>query len=156
MRKIFPTLPTALPDQKYLLPFILLAVGIILIPIPAFAGPSGVRYFRIEASRFAYSPAILSVNPGDRVVIDLVAMDVVHGLALDGYDLEITADPGQTARLDFVADRSGSYRFRCSTICGNMHPFMIGKLQVGNNPVFWRGIALTLLLAAMFTFRGKR
>lgn len=156
MRKIFSSRSSAIPDLKFSLVITLLVVGIILIPIPMFANPPRERYFRIEASRFAYSPAILSVNHGDRVIIDLVPMDVVHGLTIDSYDLGISADPGQSARLTFVADRSGSFRFRCTTVCGNMHPFMIGKLQVGNNTVFWRGVALSLFLAAVFTFRGKK
>jgi len=59
---------------------------------------------------------------GDHVTIDLVSTDVVHGLYLDGYDLNVTADPGQTATLSFVADRSGSFRFRCSVTCGALHP----------------------------------
>jgi hypothetical protein len=69
--------------------------------------------------------------------------DVVHGLSIDGYKLATTADPGQTARLTFVADRRGSFRFRCTMTCGNLHPFMIGKLQVGQNTLLWRAILLS-------------
>jgi plastocyanin len=103
---------------------------------------------RIEAAQYRFDPGLVRVNRGDRVTIELVATDVVHGLYLDGYDLQVTADPGQTARLTFVADRSGSFRFRCSVSCGAMHPFMIGKLQVGSNGLLWVGLALALLAAA--------
>ena len=103
------------------------------------------HHFRIEASSFQYTPEAISVNPGDRVTLDLVATDVVHGLYLDGYDLNVTADPGQTASLSFIADRSGTFRFRCSVTCGALHPFMIGKFSVGNNDLLWRGIGLALL-----------
>lgn len=113
-----------------------------LLPSPVRATAPAERTFRIQASRFEYSPAILSVNPGDRVTIELVATDVVHGLSIDGYALETSADPGQTARLSFVADRQGSFRLRCTVTCGNMHPFMIGKLQVGQNDRLWRAAAL--------------
>ena len=61
----------------------------------------------------------------------------MHGIAIDGYDLRIDADPGQTARLTFTADRSGVFRFRCPVTCGALHPFMIGKLYVGNNSLYW-------------------
>jgi heme/copper-type cytochrome/quinol oxidase subunit 2 len=74
-------------------------------------------------------------------------MDVVHGFYLDGYGVSVTADPGQTARLTFTADRSGSFRFRCNITCGALHPFMIGKLQVGPNTWLLRAIGLTLLAA---------
>jgi len=104
------------------------------------------RTFQIEASQFAYSPAVLSVNPGDQVTIELLATDVVHGLSIDGYKLETSSDPGQTARLTFVADRQGTFRFRCTVTCGNLHPFMIGKLQVGQNELLWRGALLSVLM----------
>jgi len=70
----------------------------------------------------------------------------VHGLSIDGYAIEATSDPGQTARLTFVANRGGSFRFRCTVTCGNLHPFMIGKLQVGQNELLWRGALLSVLM----------
>jgi heme/copper-type cytochrome/quinol oxidase subunit 2 len=103
------------------------------------------HHFRIEASSFAYSPAELYVAPGDTVTLDLAATDYVHGLFLDGYELEVQADPGQPAQLTFVADRAGSFRFRCSVTCGPLHPFMIGKLNVGPNWALLRAIGLSAL-----------
>lgn len=123
-----------------------LALLVMFLPLPVNSKTPVERTFRIEASQFNYSPAVLSVNPGDRVTIELSATDVVHGLAIDGYELETTSDPGKTARLTFVADQQGSFRFRCTVTCGNMHPFMIGKLQVGQNHLFWRGALLASLV----------
>jgi heme/copper-type cytochrome/quinol oxidase subunit 2 len=120
-----------------------LALAVLFLPIPAAATPPADRTFHIEASRFEYAPNVLTVNPGDRVTIELTATDVVHGLSIDGYNLVTTSDPGQTARLTFVADRQGSFRFRCTVTCGNMHPFMIGKLEVGQNRLFLRAIVLS-------------
>jgi plastocyanin len=123
----------------------LAALLILAVPLPAGFATSSERTFHIQASRFQYSPAVLRVNPGDRVTIELEAADVVHGLSIDGYNLEMTADPGQTARLTFLADRPGVFRFRCSVACGNMHPFMIGKLYVGQNGLLLRATALGIL-----------
>lgn len=125
------------------------------LPFPPRLTAPAERVFHIEASQFAYSPAVLSVNPGDRVTIELSASDVAHGLAIDGYDLATTSDPGQTARLTFVADRQGSYRFRCTVTCGSMHPFMIGKLHVGYNTLLWRGALLAglALVAGLWGLR---
>lgn len=109
--------------------------------------------FRLEASQFTYLPAEINVNPGDMVTIELVSMDVVHGFYLDGYGVSMTADPGQTARLTFVASQPGSFRFRCNVTCGAMHPFMIGKFNVGANTSLWRAVGLVLVTAvAMFGF----
>src|SRR5512146_2343616 len=133
----------------------LLVVGLIMwAPLPFGYAKPAERILRIEASRFQYSPSILKVNPDDRVTIELVSQDVVHGLSIDGYDLSLSADPGQTAHLTFTADKAGSFRFRCIVPCGNLHPFMIGKLEVGPNLLFLRGIGLALLslLAGIWRF----
>ena len=122
-----------------------LVLAALFVPVPAAATIPTERTYHVEASRFEYSPAILTANPGDRVTIELTATDVVHGLSVDGYNLAVTADPGQTARLTFIANRQGSFRFRCTTTCGNLHPFMIGKLQVGQNTLLWRAVALSFL-----------
>lgn len=127
---------------------IALTVLILFLPLPTMGAAPTDRHLRIEASMFQFTPAEITLNPGDRVTVELVATDVVHGLSLDGYDFELTADPGQTATGTFVADKTGVFRFRCLVPCGNLHPFMIGKLQVGPNTLFWRAIALGALAAA--------
>ncbi len=131
--------------NKGFLFFFLAAISILLVPVPGPSAAPQERHFRIEADSFEYTPGTIWVNQGDRVTIDLVSKDVVHGLYLDGYGLEVAADPGQTQRLSFVADRSGSYRFRCSVTCGALHPFMIGKLEVGTNWLLWKSVGLAVL-----------
>jgi len=133
--------------QVLLILAILAGALITFAPLPVRAAMPSHRTFRIEASQFTYSPATLQVNPGDTVSIELVSTDVVHGLYLDGYGVSVTADPGQTASLTFIADKAGSFRFRCTEPCGALHPFMIGKIQVGPNTWLWRTIGLSALAA---------
>jgi plastocyanin len=137
---------------------ILVVIGLVvlIVPLPAGAAAPTERTFRIDASRFEYDPSVLKVNPGDRVTIELVANDVVHGLAIDDYGLETTADPGKPAKLSFVADRHGTFRFRCTTTCGNLHPFMIGKLEVGQNTLLWRAIALAGIALVAGVWKGRK
>ena len=144
--------------QKWLFGFIILLAGatIIFSPLPIHASTPIQRTFRVEANQFNYSPAILKVNPGDTVNIELVSMDVVHGLYVDEYGTSVASDPGQTARLTFTADKPGSFRFRCNITCGTLHPFMIGKLQVGPNTWLWRAGGLTVLAAlAILIFQNS-
>ncbi len=133
-----------------------LGLAVIFLPIPTRAAAPADRIFRIEASRFEYNPGVLKVNPGDRVTIELVAMDVVHGLSIDGYNVQTTADPGKTASITFTADQSGAFRFHCTVTCGNMHPFMIGKLEVGQNTFLWRAIALVGLVLFAGVWKGRK
>jgi plastocyanin len=125
--------------------FLALGLAILFAPLP-FPSPIPTdRLIRIEASTFQFTPGTLKVNPGDRVTVELVSTDVEHGLSLDGYGFVLTAIPGQPASGTFIAGQAGVSRFRCPVACGNLHPFMLGLLQVGPDLLLVRGIALGLL-----------
>ena len=128
-----------------LLLFLMAGLVVAFAPFPVQPIAPQERTFRIEAGQFSYSPSELIVNPGDTITIELVSTDVVHGLYVDGYDISAEANPGQTATLTFIADKPGSFRFRCNVTCGAMHPFMIGKLTVGTNSWLFRSIGLALV-----------
>jgi heme/copper-type cytochrome/quinol oxidase subunit 2 len=133
----------------------LAALVVAFAPFPALAPRDPTtRVVRMEASQFSYSPSVVTVNRGDTVTIQLVSADVVHGLYVDGYGASAQADPGQTKTLTFVADRTGSFRFRCNVTCGAMHPFMIGKLNVGENTILIRSIGFLLVgMIGLLLFR---
>jgi len=120
-----------------------LVVAFAPLPVPSIAPQE--RTFQIDARQYSYSPSELNVNAGDTVTIKLVSNDVVHGLYVDGYDVSVEADPGQAKTLTFVANKPGSFRFRCNVTCGAMHPFMIGRLTVGSNYWLYRSIGLAIL-----------
>ncbi len=132
------------------------AFGIAVVPLPLSSVRPAERRVRIEASMAGFTPAAIAVNPGDRVTVELVSTDVVHGLYLDGYGLSVTADPGQPAALTFVADRRGTFRFRCSVTCGPLHPFLVGKLHVGSTGILWRAAAIAALIAAATLWPVRR
>ena len=129
----------------------LAGLSFLFLPLPVHAAEPVTRTIRVEASQFAYQPAVIRVNPGDTVTLEIISTDVVHGIYVDGYGVSATADPGQTARLTFVAGRSGTFRIRCNEPCGPLHPFMIGVIQVGNQSKIVRAIGLVAFgaIAAM-------
>lgn len=128
-----------------LLLFAMAGLVVAFAPLPISVMTPQERTIRIDARQYAYSPPELQVNPGDTVTIQLVSTDVVHGLYLDGYDISVEADPGQTKMLTFTANKPGSFRFRCNVTCGAMHPFMIGKLTVGTNNWLLRSVGMATL-----------
>jgi heme/copper-type cytochrome/quinol oxidase subunit 2 len=125
-------------------------------PLPVRRAAAAERHITVNARSFAFDPGTVRVNRGDTVVIRLESSDVVHGLYVDGYGASATAEPGRPAELRFVADRAGAFRMRCSISCGNMHPFMIGKLVVGPNLTWLRAALATVItaLGAVVIFRG--
>ena len=105
------------------------------------------RAVSVQAHSFSFEPGIIEVNQGDRLDLQLEAMDVTHSLYIDGYGLEVISEPGQQVHLTFVADRPGKYKFRCQAACGWLHPFMVGELVVRPNRPYWRAFSLALLAA---------
>lgn len=99
------------------------------------------------ASRYAFDPPVIRVAKGDEVRLRFASLDVVHGMALEGYGLDVTIEPlrrevlvrrgdgrPEAAReVVFTATRAGKFRYRCSKTCGAMHPFMTGELVVSPN-----------------------
>jgi heme/copper-type cytochrome/quinol oxidase subunit 2 len=145
--------------RSYLAPLFFVMAGLVVAfaPLPVPAGAHQDRTFRIDARQYAYSPSELKVNVGDTVNIQLVSHDVVHGLYVDGYNVSVEADPGQTTTLTFTANKPGSFRFRCNVTCGAMHPFMIGKLTVGTNAWLYRsfGLAVLAILGVIISVKQK-
>ena len=140
-----------------LLLFVMAGLIVAFVPLPVPTITPQARTFRIDARQYAYSPSELKVNAGDTVTIQLVSTDVVHGLYVDGYDVSVEADPGQTASLTFVADKPGSFRFRCNVTCGAMHPFMIGKITVGTYNWLFRsmGLAAIAVVSVIISIKPK-
>src|SRR5574337_449840 len=101
---------------RVLLPFAVLALAVIILPVPVHSNPI-TRMFTLDARQFEFAPARVEVNQGDTVIITLRADDVVHGFYLDGYGLETRIQPGVSQRVEFVAERAGKFRIRCSVTC---------------------------------------
>jgi heme/copper-type cytochrome/quinol oxidase subunit 2 len=123
---------------------LLIGVGLLIIflPIPSAKASPLERVFYLDASRFQYNPAVLRVNRGDKVTIVLSTSDVMHGLSIDGYNVQTMTQPTRKGSVTFIANRTGVFRFHCTVVCGNMHPFMTGKLVVGQNTLLLRSAAL--------------
>lgn len=140
-----------------LLLFGMVGLVVAFAPLPVQPIAPQERTFQVDARQYAYSPSELKVNTGDTVTIQLISTDVVHGLYVDGYDISVEADPGQSAILTFIANKPGSFRFRCNVTCGAMHPFMIGKLTVDTNNWLYRsfGLAALAVLGTIISIKQK-
>lgn len=148
MNKQFLRLPVRARRQVLIgaVTLMLVTLAVLLPWSPAAASPA-VRHISLTAHSFEFTPGIVQVNRGDTVVLTVQSDDVVHGIYVDGYGVRAEAEPGQPAEVRFVANLPGAFRFRCSVACGNLHPFMIGKLIVGPNLTWLRAVLATLATA---------
>jgi len=105
----------------------------------------GVKEFHIKLKRYEYSPSVIKVQQGDMVRLIVEGVDLEHGLYIDGYDIGVEVRHAEQKTLEFVADKPGAFKIRCSVVCGPLHPFMTGKLVVEPNNRFWIAIGLSII-----------
>lgn len=78
----------------------------------------------LTAQRFQYSPGTITVHKGDHVTINVDSVDTVHGIYIPDYGVS------GVDSVQFVADKAGTFTFRCPTPCGSGHRDMVGTLIV--------------------------
>jgi cytochrome c oxidase subunit 2 len=117
----------------------------------------GFKEYNLKLSQFRFTPNTMRVDVGDRVRLNLDSVDVTHGFYIDGYGLKTLVPEKENKTIEFVANRSGAYRIRCASTCGPFHPFMIGRLIVGQSNFFWWGLTATVVLpvGALIAFDWK-
>ena len=89
---------------------------------------------KMVAVRSTLWPTYFEVNEGDTVSIHLTNIeqttDELHGLGINGYNLNIIADPGETKHVTFVAKKKGVFAYYCTNFCSALHQEMQGYMLV--------------------------
>jgi len=89
-----------------------------------------VKEFKMTAKQFAFDPATIEVNKGDKVRLVVTSTDVPHGIAIPEYGINERLDVGKPVTIEFTADKQGTFTAFCSVICGAGHKDMKGKIIV--------------------------
>ena len=89
-----------------------------------------VKEFKMTAKQFAFEPATIEVNKGDRVRLIVTSADVPHGIAIPEYGINERLDPGKPVTIEFTAEKEGTFTAFCSVFCGSGHSGMKGKIVV--------------------------
>jgi cytochrome c oxidase subunit 2 len=109
----------------------LLALGAAGLGAPGDIPPSPLRAFDVTASRFKFEPETLQVAEGERVRLTLRSTDTEHGFSLRKLNVKVgVPKTGEPVTVEFVADKAGTYEFKCSEYCGSGHGRMKGRIVV--------------------------
>ncbi|MDO9555598.1 MAG: cupredoxin domain-containing protein [Atribacterota bacterium] len=92
-----------------------------------------IKEFKVVSKKYAFVPAEIRVKQGDIVKITLTSEDVAHGLAIKEYGINVSVKKGEVKKIEFLADKKGTFVLRCSVFCGAGHSKMQGKLIVEAN-----------------------
>lgn len=126
---------------------------LILLSAAVIAGQASTpenKEFTITARQYEFDPNVIRVGVGDNVTLKFFSEDVTHGAFIEGYEKNTVFKPGPPAEVNFIADKSGTFRIRCSYICGPTHPFMIGILVVEPNYTFY-GSVISAIAVSIFS-----
>ncbi|MED3562798.1 cytochrome C oxidase subunit II [Bacillus xiapuensis] len=88
--------------------------------------PGKVVDIKVMAKDFEYDKKVIHVKKGDKVRITLQSDDGGHGLAIPAFNVDIQGNKS----AEFIANKTGTFEYHCSIVCGAGHSKMTGKLIV--------------------------
>lgn len=78
----------------------------------------------VNASRFAFSPAEITIKQGKPVELVMLSTDVPHGIRIRELGVDLHAGKGQRAETTFTPHTVGDFTGHCSVFCGSGHSRM--------------------------------
>lgn len=105
---------------------------------PAHKAPSDAMKIKATARMwswtFEYENGVktdtLYVPINKAVVLDLIAVDVVHSLYIPAFRVKEDMVPGRINKMWFIAQKLGSYELFCAEYCGLSHSYMFTDVKV--------------------------
>jgi len=88
------------------------------------------RNIKISARKFAFKPNHITIVKGEKIVLELTSIDMLHGFSIPDWNLRTDILPNQTATLTLNPDQEGEFVFLCDNFCGEGHETMSGKITV--------------------------
>jgi heme/copper-type cytochrome/quinol oxidase subunit 2 len=116
-------------------------------PSPVVAQEQNAQVIELVAKKYEYSPSPVHVKAGTKVQLKITAVDHDHGFKIavepDGAKPAAKAGlvfsssqdcwqlkKGVTISIEFLAQASGTYTFKCCHTCGLGHRGMKGEIVV--------------------------
>ncbi|RPI55729.1 MAG: cytochrome c oxidase subunit II [Acidobacteria bacterium] len=115
--------------MKRFAPTLLLASSLVIAQ--AHEAANSTRTIDVKLSRFAFSPERIEIGLGERVLLNVVSVDGVHGFQVKelGLNVRIPAG-GKTVTVELTPKTAGTFEITCSEYCGSGHSRMKAWLVV--------------------------
>jgi heme/copper-type cytochrome/quinol oxidase subunit 2 len=82
------------------------------------------------AEEWKWSPKLIRVPVGTKLRIEFLSYGATRRFDLKAYKLKVRIPQDTLTSVEFVADKKGTFRWRCGRPCGNGCAKMNGKLIV--------------------------
>lgn len=84
----------------------------------------------LVAQIWAFLPNEIRVPAGSEVTFVATSKDVIHGLHVEGTNVNVMIIPGRVTSQKARFEKPGEYQFVCHEYCGAGHHVMFGKVIV--------------------------
>ncbi len=92
--------------------------------------PAPVKHIKMYGENWKWTPKEIRVAQGTKLIIDFESVDASHSFELKDYGIDVPLPEDTRARVEFLVDRAGVFKWRCGRPCGDGCPKMRGKLIV--------------------------
>ena len=89
-----------------------------------------IEEFNVTVKNWGFEPALIEVEEGSLVVLNLETIEGNHGINLYDFGVDEYLKQGTTSTLKFIVNKKGEFEFFCTVYCGSGHANMAGKLIV--------------------------
>ncbi|RME54957.1 hypothetical protein D6777_02100 [Candidatus Woesearchaeota archaeon] len=105
-----------------------------LLPVPVepfrVTVQNGVKVVDMEVKQWEFLPAVVEVNEGDKVRLEIRSKDVIHGISIPFLGVNEKIEPGTVVKIDFIAEPPGVHEFKSSVYSGVGYKNMKGKIII--------------------------
>jgi heme/copper-type cytochrome/quinol oxidase subunit 2 len=90
-----------------------------------------VKEIAIKAKKYDFTPNKIDIPVNTSVRFAITAEDHDHGFEIEGVkDSCVKIPKGETKTVDYRADKTGTFKFKCCDLCGIGHGGMKGQFTV--------------------------
>ena len=101
-------------------------------PAPAPAAATPVRTITIEAKKYEFIPAEVTLKIDQTVKLELTSEDVEHSLEVRGLGINSVMKKGEVTEINVTPTKVGDFKGKCGKFCGFGHGKMHFMVHVVN------------------------
>ncbi|MGA7707746.1 MAG: cupredoxin domain-containing protein [Acidobacteriaceae bacterium] len=101
-------------------------------PAPAPAAATPVRTITIEAKKYEFIPAEVTLKIDQTVKLELTSEDVEHSLEVRGLGINSVMKKGEVTEINVTPTKVGNFKGKCGKFCGFGHGKMHFMVHVVN------------------------
>jgi len=92
--------------------------------------PDGAVAVRAIGQQYSFTPSCILVPAATPIMLRATSADVVHGIMIQGTNINTMLVPGYISEQSMRFDKTGDYLMPCQEFCSFGHEGMWGKVRV--------------------------